>query len=198
LTICAKLAGMSFDESFWVVVGTAAPIIALAAVISVNDTARTQFAVSDASTTVLATVRGDETDGMYRLLDKRANSLVAVRVAQLSNLCLQAVLLAVSLLSLSFARNLIPAWICVVVPAAGVLLFAYAGLTVTKAQELTRSQRPMLDQQLQMAVQMKILGDQDNQSKLTNPPDATNTTGADGQSGPSKLTGTSLPPDDCE
>lgn len=189
MTICAKLAGMSFHESFWVVVGTAAPIIALAAVISVNDTARTQFAVSDASTTALAIARGDETDGMYRLLDKRENSLVALRVAQLSNLCLQAVLLAVSLLSLLFARNLIPAWICVVVPAAGVLLLAYAGLAVTKAQELTRLEQPRLEQQLQTEVQIKILKDQDNQSKLTDPPGATNTTGADSQSGPPQTLG---------
>lgn len=36
---------MSFHESFWVVAGTAAPIIALAAVISISEIARTEATV---------------------------------------------------------------------------------------------------------------------------------------------------------
>jgi hypothetical protein len=129
---------MSFYESFWVVAGTAAPVIALAAVISLNDTARAQFTVNDATSDAFAVARLDATDEMYQRLDKRGSSLDVLRIAQLLNLCLQAGLLAVSLLSLTFHRNLIPAWICVVAPTAGVLLLAYAGLTVTRAQELTR------------------------------------------------------------
>ena len=129
---------MSFDESFWVVAGTAAPVIALAGVISVNDIARTQFKVNDGIIKALIVAHKDEKDEIYQRFDKRGSWIEALRVAQLLNVCLQAGLLAVSLLSLTFHRNLIPAWICVVALTAGVLLLAYAGLAMTRTQESSR------------------------------------------------------------
>jgi hypothetical protein len=43
----AKLSGMSFHESFRVVAGTAAPVIALAAVVSLSKIIRTQAPVDE-------------------------------------------------------------------------------------------------------------------------------------------------------
>jgi hypothetical protein len=135
---------MSFHESFWVVVGTAAPVVAVAAVISVSEISRAQATVNKASVRALVVARQDKTDTINRLLNMRERGLVALCVTQLLNLCLQAGLLAVSLLSLAFQRNLIPVWICVIAPTAGVLLLAYAGMYVTRAQVLTRSNEEML------------------------------------------------------
>ncbi len=136
---------MSFHESFWVAAGAAAPVIALAVVVSLNDASQTQFAVGDATDRAFVVAHRDEKDVLYRSLDKRGRSLAALTAAQLVNLVLQAGLLAVSLVSLALHRNLIPAWICVVAPTAGVLLLAYAGLAVTNAQGLMRNYQRALE-----------------------------------------------------
>ncbi len=138
---------MSFHESFWVVAGTAAPVIALAAVISLGDTIRTQIKVDSATFDALVVAsRGDKMAKDFQHFNERARgSIVALRMTQLLNLYLQAGLLAVSLLSLAFQRNLIPTWICVAALTAGVLVLAYAGVAVVREQELTRRQQQLIE-----------------------------------------------------
>jgi len=170
---------MSFHESFWVVAGTAGPVIALAAVISLSEIARAEATVDNLSIRALVVAHQDETDFYYRLLNKREWSLVALRVAQLLNLCLQAGLLAVSLLSLAFQRNLIPVWICVVAPTAGVLLLAYAGLFVTRAQELTRKNEQILDVLEPVEQGLERVRQAREDAELTDSPAAGSRTGTD-------------------
>ncbi len=50
-------------------------------------------------------------------------------MAQMLNILFQALLLAVSLLSIAFQRNLIPVWMGVVIPVAGVWVLAVTGHT---------------------------------------------------------------------
>jgi hypothetical protein len=59
----------------------------------------------------------------------RTGRVKSLALAQMVNILFQALLLAVSLLSIAFHRNLIPARIAVVIPVAGVWALAVTGHT---------------------------------------------------------------------
>lgn len=59
--------------------------------------------------------------------DRRLGLLVSFQRVQAVNVCMQAALLSVALLSLAYQTNLVPPWIAVVAAVAGVILLGVAG-----------------------------------------------------------------------
>jgi hypothetical protein len=148
--------GVSFHETFWVVTGTAAPVIALAAIVSVRD-------VSDDVDAMQALPRELEDRasqlGKTILLvyyrDWCANWGVVTSIVEWANIALQAVLLAFSLLSIAYARNAFPLWIAIVVSVAGVLLLAATDLVMMAGRQKTGLKRVLLAQSLEEAAEAK-------------------------------------------
>ena len=75
--------------------------------------------------------------------------------AQVGNLCLQALLLAISLLSVAWQRNVFPVWIAVAAPTVGVLLLAEAGIVMQVAENSANNQRVDLRSDLGLPVSAK-------------------------------------------
>jgi protein-S-isoprenylcysteine O-methyltransferase Ste14 len=126
---------VAFHETFWVVTGTAAPVIALAAVLSANDLERETRRLIAAIDQADDDWRDQVATGIPRPVDllahavHRTGRVKRLALAQMVSILFQALLLAVSLLSIAFHRNLIPAWIAVVIPVAGVWALAVTGHT---------------------------------------------------------------------
>jgi hypothetical protein len=142
---------VTFHESFWILTGTAAPVIALASVVSLSDLAGQGFRLMD-------TRRGHpewwpsrewyqptywprkelrelkpefvRRPGVKYIdveTDRRLGLLVSFQWVQAVNVCMQAALLSVALLSLAYQTNLVPPWIAVVAAVAGIMLLGVAG-----------------------------------------------------------------------
>ncbi len=73
-------------------------------------------------------------------------------LAQLVNICLQALLLTVSLLSIAYQRNVFPVWIGIAVAVGGVVLLAVTGLGMLAARQLAAAQLASIAGRIQMAV----------------------------------------------
>jgi hypothetical protein len=138
---------VAFHETFWVVTGTAAPVIALAAVVSLGDA----FGQSLKSDEAMSAVVGDAVP-----LDRRLGELIRqrpeildrlsrygrfVQLAQaagrwsmallLSNVVIQSALLALSLVSIDNHANAVPPGVAVVAAVLGVTILAVvAGLLI--------------------------------------------------------------------
>lgn len=120
---------MAFHEGFWLVAGTAAPVVALAAVVSIGDALREGIAsiaeatpLLDAQANSAGRLKGD------RLTSTTTRAARRLYALGLSNLFLQAALLAVSLVSLADDANLVPPWIAIVAAVGGLLLLAFSAL----------------------------------------------------------------------
>jgi hypothetical protein len=107
-----------FHEVFWVVTGTAAPIIALAAVVSLADAGSVYF-------NVLA-----QDPRFFMRHEGFANGAIWLAWFGILNLILQAVLLTVSLVSLAEASNLVLPWLAIVAQVGGLMLLAVSSLGV--------------------------------------------------------------------
>lgn len=110
---------MSYHADFWLTVGAAAPVIALAAVVSKAEAAdlRDKFFTSPFSRP--ADIRDVDTI-MYKSA-KWLNWLV------IANLLLQVAALAIALLSLAVEHDQVPLGVPIVVEPLGVLLLAMTG-----------------------------------------------------------------------
>jgi hypothetical protein len=134
---------MAFHETFWVVTGTAAPVIALAAVVSAGDADEQVDRLAEATVRLSVAFHKDRDDpDLLEVLDKAGTgNLLMIAKLQYVNVVIQAVLLAVSLGSIASQRNLISqGWAggCAVV---GILFLALVGARTIGAK---RYSGPML------------------------------------------------------
>jgi hypothetical protein len=114
---------VALHEGFWLVAGTAAPVIALAAVVTLGETLRENIA-SIAEAMPLLDAQSNSADRLKgdRLTTATIRATKQLYAIGLSNLLLQAALLAVSLVSLADDANLVPPWIAIVAAVGGLLL----------------------------------------------------------------------------
>jgi membrane associated rhomboid family serine protease len=134
---------VAFHESFWVVTGTAAPVIALAAVVALGEILRDMGASGEKFMRVLLDSSPDNAEVVKWMADvsrKPTRKMVrALHAAVLSNLLLQSAFLAVSLVSLVDEANLVPPWIAIAAAVGGLLLLAATafGASAFRFQQLT-------------------------------------------------------------
>lgn len=122
-------AHVAFHEAFWIVTGTAAPVVALAAVVSMRD-------VNDYSyrrgLQLRALTEDVVANGIERLaVDEelqpaylRLVFLGSLWVLQATNMCLQTALLAIALISIEQSANLLAPWIATTGTVVGLMLLA--------------------------------------------------------------------------
>lgn len=131
--------GVTFHETFWVVGGTAAPVIALAAIVSVKDLIKDSNAIMDPVRPYI----GSGTDDNKRKVNRYMSQCDAVSAVcifgQLINVCLQAFVLTISLLSIADQSNVIPIWIGIAAPVTGVLWLAVAELAMILEENSART-----------------------------------------------------------
>jgi hypothetical protein len=151
---------VTFHESFWILTGTAAPVVALASVVSLSDLAGQGFRLMDTRRRHPEWWPSREWyqptywphKYLYELkpefvrrpgvkyidvdTDRRLSLLVSFQLAQAVNVCMQAALLSVALLSLAYQTNLVPPWIAVVAAVAGVMLLGVAGWITIRGKAL--------------------------------------------------------------
>ena len=136
---------MSYHEAFWLVTGTAAPVIALAAVVALPDAS----AFSDTAwqlTMRVPTYEPSSEQGKLKFEDivpewQRLLLSLISQVGSFGNVVLQAALLAVSLSALATGRDLIPVWLPIVAAVTGILLLtltALTGLSIRRAERVAR------------------------------------------------------------
>jgi hypothetical protein len=104
---------MAFHEAFWVVTGTAAPVIALAAIVSAGDADEQVDRMAEGAVRLSVAFHKNRDDpGVLEVLEKAgAGYLLMIAKVQYVNVVLQAVLLAVSLCSITSQHNAIsPGW----------------------------------------------------------------------------------------
>jgi hypothetical protein len=136
---------VGFHEAFWVVIGTAAPVLALAAVVSMNDigAARTRImADTDRSGRSIGANRPRLTPEALSVL--RAEMMQRQRScfppldraasAQQINLVFQALGLANALISIGDQRNVTPPWIAIIVAVLGLAVLSAVALTVSNVE----------------------------------------------------------------
>ena len=120
---------MAFHEGFWLVAGTAAPVVALAAVVTLGETLRENIAsIAEAMPLLDAQVNSADRLKGSRLTTTTIRATKQLYAVGLSNVLLQAALLAVSLVSLADDANLVPPWIAIVAAVGGLLLLAFSAL----------------------------------------------------------------------
>ena len=111
--------GVAFHEGFWVATGTAAPVIALAAVVSLADAGRELFSTW-----------AEVTNFFSRLGSSTISRAVLLAALGIFNVFLQAALLAVSLVSLADGANSVPDWLAIAAAVGGVMLLAGSSLGI--------------------------------------------------------------------
>jgi hypothetical protein len=147
--------GMTFHDTLWVLTGSAAPVIALTAIVSLRDVLTETGAMGNVSYELNAEYSKEGYDKIWRYLDRWERVGMVQWGAQVGNLCLQALLLAISLLSVAWQRNVFPVWIAVAAPTVGVLLLAEAGIFMQVAKNLAKNQRVRLRSDLGLPVSAK-------------------------------------------
>jgi len=144
---------VTFHETFWVVTGSTAPVVALAAIISAKEIAHDTGVITDpVGEMVAAHVTGPKMEQAHSYYQKWALVGYAQWLAQLVNVCLQALLLTVSLLSIAYQRNVFPIWIGVAVAVGGVALLAVTGVGILATRQLAAVQLASITGRVQMAV----------------------------------------------
>src|SRR5215469_5791871 len=104
---------MTFHGSFWVLTGATAPVVALAAVIT---------------RPMLDNILFEAIENLRQLRDASRRVATKIRLLghiQAINVTLQAVVLAVSLVSIAVHGDAVPWWLASPVPVAGLLFVAY-------------------------------------------------------------------------
>jgi hypothetical protein len=158
LWVIARTTAPVFHESLWVIAGTTAPVVALAAIVSLMDGLREnadsvtegiriqQNAIGKHYDAVIeATFTGQDVQAAYdRPIpdrgDKLSNgsgrlSLWLFRIGVL-NLLLQAALLAVSLVSIEDAANLVWPWLAMAWTVGGLVLLTVSALGAFQLRQL--------------------------------------------------------------
>jgi hypothetical protein len=124
---------VAFHQEFWVVTGTAAPIIAVAAVLSLTDATSAIVATRAKVARIIFDPREEFTKGdnplsiLYHGTNRRAAVGYAMTGIQVINLGLQAWLLALSLLSIAYQVNESTIQLAITIPVLGVGLLALTG-----------------------------------------------------------------------
>jgi hypothetical protein len=123
-----KTASVAFHESVWLVVGSAAPIIALAAVVSMSDLVKDT--VAGVATTWDALKTADFPLSKWEELDGKVNGSVGsaqlwTRI-QIGNVFLQAGLLGLSISCLAWQQNFLPPWVVAVIDFVSLLVMVRA------------------------------------------------------------------------
>jgi len=104
-------------ESFWVVVGTAAPVIALAAIVAFTDIARVAGEVAD---------KFSDWDPKTR--DSARRQLILGYLVGLINVVMQAAAVILALLSLAASHDQVPLIVLEITTSLGIILLAVSGL----------------------------------------------------------------------
>jgi hypothetical protein len=144
---------VAFNETFWAVTATAAPVIALAAIVSAGEVGREY----DRSFVAFVRMVSELRSGKPVKIDPAALSEAAgdtfglllrwSEVVQQINVGLQAVVLALSLLSIADETDLVPPWIAVTLTVFGVAILGLVGLHVNwtrRTASQLRSLGPMV------------------------------------------------------
>src|SRR5262245_43753893 len=130
---------MAYSEAFWILTGTAAPVIALAAVVTATGQGEAIFDLGASLKRAAAPpvtgglgseARADfkmERDPRSWLPGRRGRRLYVLWWAQRLNIFLQAALLAVSLASIGSHRNVVSLALAGAAAVAGVVIIALAG-----------------------------------------------------------------------
>jgi len=156
LRLLCQTAAVAFDNAdFWLVAGTAAPVVALATVVSLGEALReganTAAEAAQAFHDLGVTETEAEAFRAKALADRRPvpeltseqfrkhSNEVWLRLVWvgLANLILQGALLAVSLVSLTDGANLVPPWIAIVAAVGGLLLLAIGALGAARLRMMT-------------------------------------------------------------
>jgi hypothetical protein len=154
---------MTFHETLWVITGSAAPVVALAAIVSLRDVLTDSNPMADVGDELIKLNDGqnakftleEKLDKIWRYNARWARVGIVQWGAQMSNLGLQALLLTISLLSIAWQRNVFPVWIAVAAPTVGVLLLAGTGIVMVIAKNLSSNQRNKLRLDLGLPVLAK-------------------------------------------
>lgn len=130
---------MAYYESFWVVVGTAAPVIALAAVVSSTDAGGESYGLNELVTNTAHSLRHSAEPDPVKVSElKTAQTIARVLswgfLLQLGNVFLQGAALTLSLSCLAVHRNVIPPYFGIVAVSLGMLLLAWVGLKILNAK----------------------------------------------------------------
>jgi hypothetical protein len=131
---------MAYHEAFWAVVGAAAPVIALASIVSVSDMMNHAFEWSR--------YRRDRPRRAVRELTERSALGMLTKfsiITQATNLVLQALALLFALLSLAAAVNMIPRWIAIVIEVIGLPRLAIGALATYRVKITQRLIRDLMD-----------------------------------------------------
>jgi len=128
---------VAFHQEFWVVTGTAAPVIAVAAVLSLTDamsgtatirTEATKFIFDDDPLGEIT--KGDLLSILYHATNRRSTVGYVMALIQVINLGLQAWLLTLSLLSIAYQVNESTVLLAIRIPVLGVGLLALTGIVM--------------------------------------------------------------------
>jgi hypothetical protein len=133
---------MAFHETCWVITGSAAPVLGLAAVLSVGDVTRLVsvhrewlgrqvLSLVDSKTLARTDVAMMRLNRQLHVLQSAQMFLVGTAIAQVVNVALQTVLLAVSLWAIISQANEGPPLFRLAVVALGMAIFAVAGVVST-------------------------------------------------------------------
>lgn len=150
LPVVCDTAAMAFNANFWLASSAAAPVIVLAAVVTLPDA--TDVLSFGAYRSFKATT--DKILDQHRLTGHRDIEDIEhvqhymewaffVWILDIVNVIGQAGLLAVSLLALAYSRAMLPAWLAIVLAVGGVLVLAFTlivGLFLRREQENEKRQ----------------------------------------------------------
>ena len=114
-----QTASVSFHESFWVAIGAAAPVIALAAIVAFTDTGRTW-----------ADWLRDQRDKNDEDIKQGYVMLWTGSVAGLVNVLLQVVTLVLALLSLAASHDRVPLIVAEIMAPLGIFLLLVNGIVI--------------------------------------------------------------------
>ena len=161
----ARLPCVRYHDSFWVTIGTAAPVIALATVVAISDILRSAIRFPQ---------RGFA--GMFWPTGRGVFLLVSLLlVITLTNMAIQFVALSFALKSLAYGKNEIsPTIIVAIVPLGIILLVISAGLTGQlalmrrRAETVTKEGRE--DTQTAQAPSKPVSQSAGSESKSDDPP----------------------------
>jgi hypothetical protein len=134
-------AAMSFPhESFWLATATAAPVIALAAIVALPDTS----VIAQKFIDLRLKMDPRPTPYQERLLKAAQVVVLLPKWTTMVNLIVQAALLAVSLWALAYEHDVIPPGVATVQAVGGILLLAWSASTATTFNRMLERRIPVI------------------------------------------------------
>jgi len=135
-----RLPLVSYHESFWLTIGAAAPVIALAIIVSLADSFDMRVFFKIASFPERLPAGDDSLASFYRKVIRKSRRRGGqVYALGLTNMALQAAMLAVALYSLAQRHDTIPLLLAVIVEPLGVLALAWASLGTIRMHSARRN-----------------------------------------------------------